>query len=87
MLYFSFTTLTTIGLGDITPCSNIERIFIALAMVAGVAIFSYFLAELGEMIFFYKKHFELNEDDEDDDTLLNFFAVIKKFNYDNPVEH
>ena len=63
-MYFSFTTLTTIGLGDIVPRSNAERIFIALAMVAGVALFSYFLGVFGEMIFFYNKHFELVNDSD-----------------------
>ena len=78
MLYFSFTTLTTIGLGDAVPKSNFERIFIALALIGGVAVFSYFLGELSEMIFFYNKHFE---EFNDTDSLFKFFNILKKYNY------
>jgi hypothetical protein len=46
MFYYSFTTLTTVGFGDYNPRSCAERIFIAFGMLAGVAIFSLFMAEL-----------------------------------------
>ena len=83
MLYFSFTTLTTVGLGDIVPRSNTERVFIALALIGGVAVFSYILGELNDMIFFYNKHFELINDS---DSLLRFFGILKKFNYNEPLD-
>ena len=45
MLYFSFTSLTTVGFGDFHPKSNFERIFIAFGLMFGVAIFSYIMGE------------------------------------------
>lgn len=46
MIYFAFTTLSTIGLGDIHPKSDPERLFTIIIFVSGVSIFSYFLGNL-----------------------------------------
>lgn len=40
-MYFSFTTLTTVGFGDMSPQSESERIFGAFLLLFGVSIFSY----------------------------------------------
>jgi hypothetical protein len=40
LTYFSFTTLSTIGLGDYHPKSDYERIFCAIIMMTGVIVFS-----------------------------------------------
>lgn len=45
LIYFSFTTLTTVGFGDYHPRSDGERIFVIIQMLLGVAIFSYFLGD------------------------------------------
>jgi hypothetical protein len=50
LLYFSFTSLTTVGFGDFHPQSDSERIFIAAGLLFGVAIFSYIVGELIEVI-------------------------------------
>jgi len=50
LLYFSFTSLTTVGFGDYNPRSDAERIFIAFGLLFGVAIFSYIMGELLAMI-------------------------------------
>lgn len=39
-LYYSFTTLSTVGFGDFRPRSNAERVLMAVVFVAGVAVFS-----------------------------------------------
>ena len=44
-LYFSFTSLTTVGFGDYNPRSDIERLFIAFGLLFGVAIFSFIMGE------------------------------------------
>lgn len=41
LCYFSFTSLTTVGFGDYVPRSDFERIFTAIVIFCGVAIFSY----------------------------------------------
>ena len=40
LVYFSFTSLTTIGFGDFSPRSNWERLLISFGLVLGVAVFS-----------------------------------------------
>ena len=49
-MYFSFTTLSTIGFGDYYPVSNTERVAIELLLLFGVALFSYIMGELMAMI-------------------------------------
>jgi len=41
--YFALTTLATVGYGDFTPQSNIERILGILIMILGIALFSYIM--------------------------------------------
>lgn len=40
MTYYTFTTLSTVGFGDIHPRSNFERILSAITMLVGVLVFS-----------------------------------------------
>lgn len=49
-LYFSFTSLTTVGFGDYNPRSDIERAFIAFGLLFGVALFSLIMGQFIEMI-------------------------------------
>jgi len=39
--YWSFTTLTTVGFGDIVPKTDLERFFCSMVLLFGVALFSY----------------------------------------------
>jgi hypothetical protein len=43
VVYFSFTTLSTIGLGDFNPKSEIERIITIFILLFGVVCFSYIM--------------------------------------------
>jgi hypothetical protein len=43
LVYYTFTTLSTVGFGDFNPKSNVERLFIAFFMLFGVACFSYIM--------------------------------------------
>ena len=40
-LYFVFTTMTTVGYGDIRPHTTSERIYVALLMFLGASVFGY----------------------------------------------
>ena len=42
-IYFAFTSLATVGFGDLYPKSDFERLFIAFILLFGVAIFSYIM--------------------------------------------
>ena len=64
LVYFAFTSLTTVGFGDFHPRSNVERLFIAFGLLVGVAVFSLVIGNLLEMIEAYKKFHEIYEDSE-----------------------
>lgn len=49
-LYYAFTTLTTVGYGDVTPRSTGERWFAIAAMLLGVAFYSYIIATVASMV-------------------------------------
>ena len=49
-LYFALTTLSTVGYGDITPISRIERVTAVIVMMCGVAFFSYIMGNFIEII-------------------------------------
>ena len=44
-IYYSFTTLSTVGFGDIYPKSDDERLGTIVILVGGVSIFSIFLGD------------------------------------------
>lgn len=50
VVYFMFTTLTTVGLGDFNPKSEIERLFISLILICGVLIFSWVMNTFFEIL-------------------------------------
>jgi hypothetical protein len=76
-LYFSFTSLTTVGFGDYNPRSDIERAFIAFGLLFGVALFSLIMGQFIEMIV---DIMESNSLDGDGDHLAKFFGVLQNFN-------
>ena len=45
VIYFAFTTLSTVGFGDYVPRSDEERIFVAILLLSGVATFSYVMGK------------------------------------------
>lgn len=77
MVYYSFTTLGTIGLGDYHPFADEERIFIAFLFVSGTSVFSYMMGIFIEIV---KKFQQLNKDLDNGDELSKFLLVIKRFN-------
>lgn len=58
LMYFSFTSLTTIGFGDFNPRSDYERLYISFGLLFGVAIFSYIMGQFIEIIDLIKKNNE-----------------------------
>lgn len=49
-VYFAFTSLSTVGLGDYHPRSDLERLIFSFIMPLGVAIFAYIMGRFIEMI-------------------------------------
>ena len=49
-MYWSLTTLTTVGYGDITPTNDIERRFVTFALLIGSLTFAYILGDIGSLM-------------------------------------
>ena len=77
MVYFSFTSLTTVGFGDYHPKSNVERTVISMALLFGVMLFSFFMGNFAEIL---DNHSKFQETTEEGDLLYKFFGVLKKYN-------
>ena len=45
VVYFMFTTLTTVGFGDFNPKKEIERTIMTFILLIGVACFSYIMSQ------------------------------------------
>ena len=77
MTYYAFTTLSTVGFGDLHPRSNEERIFIMIVMFCGVSLFT-LIKSIFDQNFTEIKDMHLDFDDSDE--LDKFFGLIKSFN-------
>ena len=49
-LYWAFTTMITVGYGDITPKNTCERIYTMVAMIIASGMFSYTLNSIGTIV-------------------------------------
>ena len=49
-MFWSMTTLTTVGCGDILPTSDAERAYAMLAMIVGGAFYGYIVGSFTSMV-------------------------------------
>ena len=83
VIYWAFTSLSTVGFGDFAPISDTERVVGAFILLLGVAIFSYIM---GNFIDIINQIGQWNEELEDDDRLNKFYGVIAKYNGNEPMD-
>ena len=69
-MYYSFTSLSTVGFGDYHPRSNAERLVTSMILLLGVSMFSYILGNFVEILGTLQ---ELNKDLDEGDELSKFF--------------
>ena len=50
VMYFMFTTMSTVGFGDFNPKSEIERIIMTFILIIGVTCFAYIMSQLIEIL-------------------------------------
>lgn len=48
--YYAFTSLSTVGFGDMYPKSDLERLMCAIILFAGVIVFTYIIGIFNEII-------------------------------------
>jgi hypothetical protein len=65
VVYYAFTSLSTVGFGDFNPRSDSERLVCSFILLFGVAIFSYIMGEFITMITNIKKYDDASGDDGD----------------------
>jgi Ion channel len=62
VIYFAFTTLTTVGYGDYHAINNQERILFSFILLFGTAVFSFIMGNFIEILMSYKDVTADNED-------------------------
>lgn len=50
IIYYSFTSLSTVGFGDFNPKSDFERLICMFILMFGVAIFSYIMGNFIQIV-------------------------------------
>ena len=83
MMYWAFTTLSTVGLGDYYPMSNYERALSSFGFLMGVAVFSYIMGNFAEIIQFIM---DINNELEEGEQLTIFLSLLKSFNNDEDIK-
>jgi hypothetical protein len=49
-LYWTITTMTTVGFGDITPNRNIEYVFTSLMMLLGASLYAFIIGNIASLL-------------------------------------
>lgn len=82
VMYFMFTTLSTVGFGDFNPKSEIERLIMTFILLIGVACFSYIMSQFIAILLEVQI---ITADNEDSETLSRWMLVLKNFNKNKPL--
>lgn len=77
LMYFAYTTLSTVGFGDKTPRSDMERLIICVILLLGVSLFGYILGIFNSIIEEFKS---FDADIDEGNELRMFFSCIKHYN-------
>lgn len=80
--YFSITTLATIGFGDFSPKSVLEKIVGSVVLLFGVVVFGIIMNRLIEILLYFKK---IDGETEDTD-LAKWIAMLSKYNGGQPMD-
>mmetsp|Transcript_3247 Transcript_3247/g.4943 ORF Transcript_3247/g.4943 Transcript_3247/m.4943 type:complete len:177 (-) Transcript_3247:98-628(-) len=82
LTYYMFTSLSTVGLGDIHPVTNSERVIQAFMLLFGVMITSFTMENFSLML---KELKNFNESYQDSARLSLFIGTLRRFNNNKPL--
>ena len=80
--YFSITTLSTVGYGDLSPVTNIEKVLGVLIMLAGVGFFSFVMSSFIEIISNFQRNLGVVEETLE---LHNWMTLLTRFRENKPL--
>ena len=82
MIYYMFTTLSSVGLGDFNPKSETERLIIAFILLIGCTCFSYIMSQFIGLVVDLKYVMAANENSE---MMWRWLRVLQNFNNNKPL--
>ena len=82
MCYFSITTLSTVGYGDLSPVTNIEKVLGVFIMLAGVGFFSFVMSSFIEIISNFNRNLGVVEETFE---LHNWMTLLTRFRENKPL--
>lgn len=50
MIYYTFTTLATVGFGDYHPCADEEKVLACCVFLSGISVVSYLMGIFSEIL-------------------------------------
>jgi len=80
--YFSITTLSTVGYGDLFPITNLEKVVGICIMLAGVAFFSFIMSSFIEIISTFNQNLGVEEQTFE---LHNWMTLLTRFRENKPL--
>jgi Ion channel len=57
-LYWAFTTMVTIGYGDISATNTTERVFVMIAMLVMAGVYAFTLSAIGKSVQSYNRLYD-----------------------------
>ena len=82
VVYFMFTTLSTVGFGDFHPKSEIERGIMTFILLIGVACFSWIMAQFIDILLAVQG---VTSENEDSEMMARWMLLLKNFNNNKPL--
>ena len=82
VVYFAFTTLSTVGFGDFNPKHEAERILTTFILLVGVAVFSYIMGQFIEILMNLQT---VTADNEDSENSSKWLGLLAHFNKNRPL--
>lgn len=89
-VYWTVTTLTTIGYGDITPTTNIGRLYTMVIMILGVGVYGIVIGNVTRMMAAGDRHKELARERMSDlATFMRYYNIPERLqqNVSNYYQH